>query len=77
MSNQENTIKAKLIGLEVGGFSTKKDGKEFDKLCKGLWGFNKGITITPFYNEDGELMSFLVDSEKAVQLVKERLGNRA
>ena len=56
-------IKAKLIGLEVGGFATEKDKEEFDKLCEGLWGFNKGITITPSYSEEGELMSFIVDSK--------------
>ena len=67
-----NKIKAKLIGLEVGGFSTKKDKKEFDKLCDGLWGFNKGIVITPFYSEEGELMSFIVDSKKTAKLIKDK-----
>lgn len=58
-------IKAKLIGLEVGGFATKKDKEKFDKLCGGLWNFNKGIIIIPFYNDDGELTSFVVNSKKA------------
>ena len=44
-----------------------------DKLCDGLWGFNKGIVITPFYSEEGELMSFIVDSKKTAKLIHEEL----
>ena len=64
-------IKAKLIELHVGAFSTKKDKREFDKLVKGLWEFNNGIVITPFYSKEGELMSFIVDSKRAVKLIKD------
>lgn len=69
-----NKIKAKLIGigLPVGGFSTKKDKQEFDKLCKGLVSFNDGIVITPYYSKEGELMSFIVDSKKAAKIINEK-----
>lgn len=65
-------IKAKLIGLTAGDFATKKDKEEFDKLCNGLWAFNKGIVITPYYSKEGELMSFCVDSKKAARLIKDK-----
>jgi len=67
-------IKAKLINLAVGDFKTKKDRQEFDKFCKGLWGFNDGMTITPYYSKEGELMSFTVNSKKAAEMIKEFEG---
>jgi len=65
-------IKAKLIELHVGDFSTKKDKLEFKRLCKGLMSFNDGITITPYYSKEGELMSFIVDSKKAAKLIEDK-----
>lgn len=64
-------IKAELIELHVRGFSTQKDKQEFDKFYKGLSGFLDGIEITSYYR-DGELMSFMVDSKRAVRLIKDR-----
>lgn len=69
-------IKAKLLSLTVGGFLTKKDKEEFDKLGKGLRDFNSGIVITPLYSEEGELMSFTIDSKKAFKIINKLINKR-
>jgi len=69
-------IKAKLIELHVGGFSTKKDKEEFDKFRKALWSFNDGIVISQLYSKEGELMSFTVDSKKAFKIINELINEK-
>lgn len=64
-------IKAKLIELHVGAFETEEDRRGFDILCNRLHDFNNGITITPIYSDDGELMSLIIDSNKAAKILKE------
>lgn len=65
-------IKASLYRMDVGGFKSEEDSKAFDKLKDGSWNFNEGITITPFYSKEGELMSFIVDSDKASKLIEKK-----
>ena len=64
-------IKAKLIELHVGEFEAEEDRRGFYVLCNRLHDFSSGVTITPIYSDDGELMSLIIDSNKAAKILKE------
>lgn len=67
-------IKAKLIGLSVGGFKSEADKEAFDVLVDAMFSMSNGIVITPFYSDEGELMSFIVDSKKASKIIDKKGG---
>ena len=64
-------INANLIELHIGGFESPEDKKSFDEFCKKLYAMNQGIVITPILSDNGELMSFIVDSKKASEILEE------
>lgn len=64
-------IHCELFDFICQKFKTKKDKKEFEKFAKKCLSLNQ-VTITPFYSIKGELMSFLVDSKKAHDTIKEK-----
>ena len=65
-----NKINAKLVDFRLHDFKSAKDRDRFDKFANDLLGFHKGVVITPFYSEEGELMSFVVDSKKVAKIIK-------
>ena len=70
MQNMEK-INANLIELHVGRFESPEDKKTFDEFCKKLYSMNQGIVITPILSDNGELMSFIVDSKKASEILED------
>lgn len=68
---KNNKITCNLISLEAGFFKTEQDKEAFGKLIEDATHMQDGMVITPFYREeDGKLMSFLVDSKEAADILE-------
>jgi hypothetical protein len=65
-------IRAKWFNFRMHGFKTVKDKKLYQEFITRCFGMN-GVVVTPIYSDKGELMSFMVDSEKADKI----LGKKA
>jgi hypothetical protein len=63
-------IQCELFDFICQKFKTQKDKKEFDKFATKCIDLN-GIVITPLYNKEGRLMSFIVDGNEAHQIIKD------
>ena len=69
-------INCQAIHLALEDFETQKDQEASEIFFECMHTMNNGVVITPIYSERGELMSFVVDSKKAHEIVENKLNSR-